>query len=106
MDLQTWSLSLDCNFGELFSNDALVLLAMGHGARAIQLLTAEVRNGGGIQQLRTLIRVLQLSGQPSEAKQWLLSGIRMFREQPDVIAELASLLGAQGECNIAIDIIR
>jgi tetratricopeptide (TPR) repeat protein len=30
----------------------------------------------------------------------------MFREQPDVIAELASLLGAQGECTIAIDLIR
>ena len=106
MDLHIASLSLDCNFGELFCNDALVLLAMGYGDRAIQLLTAEVNNGGGIQPLRTLIRILQLSDRPNEAKQWLLSGIRTFREQPDVIAELASLLGAQGECAIAIDIIR
>jgi tetratricopeptide (TPR) repeat protein len=106
MDLHMASFSLDCKFGELFCNDALVSLAMGHGDRAIELLTAEVRNGGGIQPLRTLVRILQLSDQPSEAKQWLLSGIQTFREQPDVVAELASLLGAQGECNIAIDIIR
>jgi tetratricopeptide (TPR) repeat protein len=106
MNLHIASLSLDCNFGELFCNDALVLLAMGYGDRAIQLLTAEVRDGGGIQPLRTLIRILQLSDQPGEAKQWLLSGIRTFREQPAVVAELTSLLGAQGECNIAMDIIR
>jgi tetratricopeptide (TPR) repeat protein len=106
LDLHIASLSLDCNFGELFCNDALVLLAMGHGDRAIQLLTAEAGDGGGIQPLRTLIRILQLSDQTGEAKQWLLSGIRTFHEQPDVVAELASLLAAQGECNVAMDIIR
>jgi tetratricopeptide (TPR) repeat protein len=106
MNLHLASLSLDCNFGELFCNDALVLLAMGYGDRAIQSLTAEVSDGGGIQPLRTLIRILQLSDRTGEAKQWLLSGIRTLREQPDVVAELTSLLAAQGECTVAIDIIR
>jgi tetratricopeptide (TPR) repeat protein/LPS sulfotransferase NodH len=106
MELHIASLSLDCNFGEQFCNDALVLLAMGYGDRAIRSLTAEVRNGGGIRPLRTLIRILQHSDRSGEAKQWLLSGIRTFGEQPDVVAELALLLGEQGECSGATDIIK
>jgi tetratricopeptide (TPR) repeat protein len=105
MDLHMASLSLDCNFGDTFCNDALVLLAMGYGDRAIRSLTLEVRNGGRIQPLRTLIRILELSDQWLEARQWLLSGILTFREQPDVVAELASLLGLRGQCNVAIEII-
>ena len=106
MDLHTASLSLDCNLWDIFCNEALVLLAMGYSDRAIQLMTVEVRNGGGIQPLRTLIRLLDLSGRSLEARQWLLSGIPNFREQPDVIAELASLLGAWGESAVAIEVLR
>jgi tetratricopeptide (TPR) repeat protein len=106
MELHMASLSLDCNVLDVFCNEALVLLAMGYSDRAIQLLTLEVRNGGGIQPLRTLIRLLELSGRSVEARQWLLSGILMFGEQPDVIAELASRLGAWGECNVAIEVLR
>jgi tetratricopeptide (TPR) repeat protein len=106
IDLHMASLSLDCAVGDLFCNEALVLLAMGYGDRAIQALTEEVRDGGGIRPLRTLIRILELSDRSLDAGQWLLTGISVFREQPDVVAELALLIGARGECNVAIEVIQ